>query len=98
MKFINARELRLAVQRSMPPTADEVGMLTVDDADRHFLSLIDKASTADVVEIKRGEWIFKEYHPFGYEYICSVCGFAVPQKYKHCPECISRMDGGDKNE
>lgn len=50
--------------------------------------------TADVVEVRHGEWINKEYHPWGDKYICSVCGFTVPQKYKNCPECISRMDGG----
>lgn len=50
--------------------------------------------TADVAEIKHGHWISKEYHPWGKEYICSVCGFTVPQRYKNCPECISKMDGG----
>ena len=62
------------------------------------LYLIDVAPVADVVEVKHGEWITKEYHPLGHEYICSVCGFVVPRKYKHCPECISRMDGGNEND
>lgn len=54
--------------------------------------------TADVVEVKHGKWIDKEYHIWGDKYICSVCGFTVPKKYKNCPECISRMDGENKTE
>ena len=48
--------------------------------------------TADVAEVKHGHWIRKDYKPCGHDYICSVCGFGVPLEYKHCPECIAKMD------
>jgi rubrerythrin len=50
------------------------------------------APKANVVEQKQGRWIRKDYKPCGHDYICSVCGYAVPQTYKHCPECISKME------
>ena len=56
-------------------------------------SIIDKVPAADVVEVKHGHWIRKDYKPCGHDYYCSVCGYAVPQEYKHCPECIAKMDG-----
>lgn len=48
--------------------------------------------TADVVEVKHGHWIRKDYKPCGHDYLCSVCGFGVPLEYKHCPECGAKMD------
>lgn len=52
-----------------------------------------QAPTADVVEVRHGEWIRKDFKPCGHDYICSLCGYAVPQAYKHCPECVAKMDG-----
>ena len=52
--------------------------------------------TADVVEVKHGEWIYKEI--FGIEFPeCSVCGTqfedANCEDYPYCPECGAKMDG-----
>ncbi len=47
--------------------------------------------TADVVDVKHGHWIRKDYKPCGHDYLCSVCGFGVPLEYKHCPECTAKM-------
>ena len=55
---------------------------------------LERTPIANVVEIKHGEWLHKEYHLLDDKYICSVCGFTVPERYRHCPKCISRMDGG----
>lgn len=53
--------------------------------------------TADVVEVKHGEWI----HIGGDEWCCSHCGEVVTTegswehpKKKYCNECGAKMDGG----
>ena len=62
-----------------------------------------KQSTADVAEVKRGEWIDLHDENVLYEqtYKCSACGewFVIeagtPKEngYKYCPNCGARMDG-----
>ena len=53
MAYIDVRELKLDVQRSMIPTADEVGMVSVNDADRHFIKLIERQPIVDAVKVVR---------------------------------------------
>ena len=64
-----------------------------------FDSFIDDVPTADVVEVKHGEWIGKPIA--GYSTIrCSVCRdvFASQTgKWKHCPNCGAKMDEGNNN-
>ena len=69
------------------------------------LNIIKQIPTADVVEVKHGEWQ-REIDDFDWEYIkCSVCGeelyppdnddtFDVLPKY--CQECGAKMDGERK--
>ena len=45
-----------------------------------------------IMEIKQGEWIRKNYQPWGHDYICSVCGTALPEKHEYCPKCLSKMN------
>ena len=52
----------------------------------------------DVEVVRHGEWIRKDFKPCGHDYICSLCGYAVPQTYKHCPECMAKMDGERSEE
>lgn len=68
-----------------------------DDA----MALIDTIPAADVAEVRHGRWIVHFDHFTPYQK-CSVCGFEIPLVateneteiclYKHCPECIARMD------
>ena len=45
--------------------------------------------TADVVEVKRGEWIDTVTG-----YACSICHTQEPTKrFLYCPNCGARMDG-----
>ena len=63
-----------------------------------------QAPTADVVEVKHGEWKYPPYAPFGGSYEmkrCTVCGykpnFDADNPYtKFCPECGAKMDGERK--
>ena len=66
-----------------------------------ILAEIEYAPSADVVEVKHGEW--KQ----GVPYVCSICGKPAPdekntdEKYScwlspYCPHCGAKMDGGKK--
>ena len=62
-------------------------------------SMIDDAPTADVVEVRHGEWIINDED---YWTKCSVCEFEyfdeqedIYNTYRYCPHCGARMDGDD---
>ena len=52
-------------------------------------------STADVAEVKHGEWVHGECVSH-----CSECGVETyPENITpYCPNCGARMDGGDVDE
>lgn len=56
----------------------------VDD----FLAICDNLPTADVVEVRHGEWIGHE----GYEE-CNNCHHKALFCHKYCPNCGAKMDG-----
>ena len=65
--------------------------------------IIDSIPTADVVEVKHGEWISKTFKVTGRKFItCSVCNSPIDSTYTHidenefdyCPYCGAKMDGG----
>ena len=64
-----------------------------------LLSLINESPTADVAEVKRGEW--KEAED-GDGIVCSVCGsdFCTlvldVYGYNYCPNCGAKMEGNDE--
>lgn len=58
-----------------------------------FKSMINGQQTADVVEVKHGEWKVDETHD--YEPYCSLCGHEpiAGEKYNYCPDCGADMRG-----
>lgn len=64
-----------------------------------IIEMLKNAPTADVVEAKRGAWLFKR--PNG-SYYCSCCGKGIKIKYGErtavgwdfCPNCGAQMKGG----
>lgn len=53
------------------------------------------APAADVVEVRRGEWIEKDrfvMHNDFVTYCCSICETKSGQSYKFCPNCGAKMD------
>ena len=64
------------------------------------LNSIDYQPTADVAEVKHGEWL----HLCGDEWCCTNCGEVIttegswekPTK-KYCPRCGAKMDGGKED-
>lgn len=63
------------------------------------VSVLDKQPTADVVEVRHGEWGFD-----GIGWTCSECGeYALKARVqkcsKFCPNCGAKMDGeGERDE
>jgi rubrerythrin len=56
-----------------------------------------KAPTADVVEVRHGEWT--KSSPYNRFMNCSVCGFGQDHTtFKYCPNCGAKMDGERKQE
>ena len=66
-------------------------------------SLINEQPTADVKEVKHGQWntvldesILEHYNNDVYIFACSICGIKSNSPTKFCPSCGARMDGGVK--
>ena len=67
---------------------------------------LEEMPTADVVEVKHGEWIPVQYTYFGLKrYECSKCKDDeywqkryLEHKENYCPNCGAKMDGGGKSE
>lgn len=104
-RFIDAELLKKNIRVNLMPNVDIDGTVTVENAERYFLNLIDKTPTADVVEVRHGKWKkpqfvgrsgFREVRDF----ICGICGkeYAVEQPcnlMNYCPNCGARMDGDE---
>lgn len=73
-----------------------------DDA----LALIDTISTADVAEVRHGEWIDKPTGRYGQmQSWCTACGrhsgiggIKSNRHKPYCPNCGARMDKEDEHE
>lgn len=69
----------------------------------HFFDLIEVIPTADVKEVKHGQWnivldesILEHYNNDVDIFACSICGIKSKRPTKFCPSCGARMDGGVK--
>ena len=67
---------------------------------------IPAAPTVDAVPVVHGRWIPKGYATFKNKFEevqiptffkCSECGTVRTDKYKYCPNCGAKMDGGKDN-
>lgn len=60
-------------------------------------TITDKQPTADVEEVRYGEWIkCQKLYGIGYEYVCSACEKGIRQYEGQpiCSECGAKMDRG----
>ena len=78
MAYISKEALVLDVQRYLIPNVDGDGTVTVENAERGFLSLINKQPAAEVMETKHGEWIYKHRHRGGFERMTTHDEFGNP--------------------
>ena len=87
MAYVDAEKLKKNVRVNLMPNVDVDGTVTVENAERYFLNLIDKTSTADVVEIETlRSWIYSIA-------INNVeCDIQMTLS-EACKDIISRLDG-----
>lgn len=99
MAYVDAAKLKRNIRVCLMPNVDVDGTVTVENAERYFLNLIDKTSTADVAEVKRGEWAWiADDSP-----MCTCCGKVFDTNdnadagitWLYCPNC-GAMVGGKK--
>ena len=64
---------------------------------RLHIADVDILPTADVVEVKHGEWIWTENGQEDYEqyWVCTVCKEKSYFKTNFCSDCGAKMDGGN---
>ena len=74
----------------------EMGLYHHGALTESFIRFVERQTTADVVEVRHGEWGFD-----GMGWTCSQCGeYALSYKAKiqvhsvYCPNCGAKMDGG----
>ena len=89
--LISREALALKVRRNLIPNVDADGTVSVEDAERYFLRLLETAPAVDAVEVVHGRWI-KD----GDVVVCSECGEEHAwDEYRatFCEDCGARMDG-----
>lgn len=60
--------------------------------------LIDNAPAVDAVPVVHGRWVERHHNnPLGGYFMnhCSVCGMGRYEEYNYCPNCGTKMDGGN---
>lgn len=96
-RYIDADILLAQVIKKKPETAKVRWTEGFNDAIMRVRSMIVTAPTADVVEVRHGEWLDtgdRELDTIYSGYKCSVCGFIIcGHSGKYCSECGAKMDG-----
>ena len=94
--LISREALALDVRRNLMPNVDADGTVSVEDAERYFLSRIETASAVDAVEEVHSRWelVATKWMPpqlvrVGY---CQNCNEERPVD-NYCPNCGAKMDG-----
>ena len=67
----------------------------------YCLSKINEAPTADVAEVKHGEWLYRHEHAtyscHSIRIVCNECNHYFArldgENFKYCPNCGAKMDG-----
>lgn len=68
-----------------------------DKGVKFALEKLDTLPTADVQEVKHGEW--KQVSGKYPRYVCTSCNHLYNNKeYKYCPFCGAKMDGGNNGQ
>ena len=98
-RYIDAEELRQKFNEMVRVIGREMSVNFIVDT-------IDKTPTADVVEVKHGQWLYNTENAstpagitrdFAIGYKCSLCGRTEINKEPYC-NCGAKMDGEKTNE
>lgn len=97
MSYIEKETLVLDVKRYLLPNVDNDGTITVENAERAFLSLIEKQPVIEGKLVKQGEWII-HFKDGTWYYDCPFCedGYATQRRPKfahthHCSNCGAEL-------
>lgn len=90
--------------RYIDPSKIKLTGLTFEDINNEvYFSLtdirkaIEQTPTADVVEVRHGEW--REANEKYPRYVCTACNHLFNNKnYNYCPCCGAKMDGERKEQ
>lgn len=87
-RYIDAEIPKKNTRANLMPNVDIDGTITVENAERHFLNLIDKTPTADVEEVRHGEWVLMGTEMFmdgsyASKLCCSLCSREVGVCHEH---------------
>ena len=97
-RYIDADEALRMIQNSKQDNPCESSYKGIwNTAHECCISCVDAVPTADVVEVRHGEWV-EQIRDYG-EYMategfkCSVCGYeTMDNDKKYCSECGAKMD------
>lgn len=86
-RYIDAETLKRNIRVNLMPNVDIDGTVSVENAERYFLNLIDKTITADVVEVEAlRSWL--------YSIATNNMGCDIQMNLSEaCEDIISRLDG-----
>ena len=98
-EYIDRDALRQAVLESQHDNPHPRGMAHIahDCEHAHFVAMIDRFPAADVAPVVHGRWVDAGR---GIK-ACSNCNHGIKEHMAcanhYCPNCGTKMDGGDKN-
>lgn len=105
-RYIDADKLIEKLKKSRE-TQQKYGTHTATKLTDYFFAALKNEPTADVEEVKHGEWVYPSYAPYGGSYMmrhCSLCEYTpyiegvIYEPYsRYCPHCGAKMDGKDIN-
>lgn len=99
-RYVDIEPIITNIRRNLMPNVDEAGTVTVENAERYFLRLLETAPAADVTKTKHGTWnIDTEYYDDDYSecnvrsvFVCSICSRTERTRQPYC-NCGAKMDG-----
>lgn len=103
-RYIDVETLISQLEKVQFDIEDSIYSKGFGGATETFLGILRKYPTADVVEVRRGEWILeKEPNGKPYCFHCSVCDdefrhIEIKTKTPYCPNCGAKMDGERREE
>ena len=95
MAYINTEHL---YQCTTCKNHNKSGCATFCNHGEQYIPDMSKIPTADIEEVRHGEWIWTENGEEDYEqfWVCSVCKEKSYIETKFCSDCGAKMDGGKK--
>jgi hypothetical protein len=96
-KYIDVGPVIAHMQRNLIPNTDEAGMVFVNDAERYFISLLEKAPEVKIESVRHASWTGFPNNGV-WDIKCSNCHRLIPfgqspHDLAFCPYCGSKMDG-----